>query len=233
MSIHIGANAGDIAKTVLLPGDPLRAKYVAEHFLENISCYNKVRGMFGYTGDYKGKRVSIQGTGMGTPSISIYVNELISEYNVTNLIRVGTCGSIQPGIGLRDIILVLTASTDSQVNKLRFQGMDYAPSASFSLIRRAYDTAIANQIDVKVGGVLTTDSFYHDEPKYWRVWAVYGVLALEMETSALYTLSAKLGVHALSILTVSDNMLSGEKATSEQRERSFTQMIELALEICE
>ena len=233
MSIHIGANAGDIAKTVLLPGDPLRAKYVAEHFLENISCYNKVRGMFGYTGDYKGKRVSIQGTGMGTPSISIYVNELISEYNVTNLIRVGTCGSIQPGIGLRDIILVLTASTDSQVNKLRFQGMDYAPSASFSLIRRAYDTAIANQIDVKVGGVLTTDSFYHDEPKYWRVWAVYGVLALEMETSALYTLSAKLGVNALSILTVSDNMLSGEKATSEQRERSFTQMIELALEICE
>ena len=151
MSIHIAAKPGDIAKTVLLPGDPLRAKYVAEQFLEDAVCYNEVRGMLGYTGTYRGKRVSVQGTGMGIPSISIYVNELIAEYGVKNLMRVGTCGSIQPTLGLKDVILAVTASTDSQVNKLRFHGADYAPAASFVLLKKAYDLAAEKQIAVKVG----------------------------------------------------------------------------------
>lgn len=233
MSIHIAAKPGDIAKTVLLPGDPLRAKYVAEHFLEDTVCYNEVRGMFGYTGTYRGKRVSVQGTGMGIPSISIYVNELIAEYGVKNLMRVGTCGSIQPDLGLKDVILAVTASTDSQVNKLRFQGADYAPAASFALLKKAYDLAAEKNIAVKVGPVLSTDTFYHDNPDSWKLWAEYGILGLEMETSALYTLGAKHHVNTLSILTVSDDIVTGGKATSEERESSFTQMLELALEVAE
>ena len=230
MSIHIGAKSGEIANTVLLPGDPLRAEHVAKKFLENTVCYNKVRGMYGFTGNYKGKRVSVQGTGMGIPSISIYVNELISDYNVTNLIRIGTCGSIQPTVGLKDIVLAMTASTDSQVNKLQFQGMDYAPSASFPLLKKTYDLAAERRIEAKVGGVLSTDRFYHEDPDYWKLWAQYGILALEMETSALYTLGARYSVNVLSILTVSDNILSGDRASSKEREKSFTQMIELALD---
>ncbi|MCZ6774970.1 MAG: purine-nucleoside phosphorylase [Ignavibacteria bacterium] len=230
MSIHIGAKSGEIANTVLLPGDPLRAEHVAKQFLENPVCYNKVRGMYGFTGNYKGKRVSVQGTGMGIPSISIYVNELISDYNVTNLIRIGTCGSIQSTVSLKDIVLAMTASTDSQVNKLQFQGMDYAPSASFPLLKKTYDLAAERHIETKVGCVLSTDRFYHDDPDYWKLWAQYGILALEMETSALYTLGARYSVNVLSILTVSDNILSGDRASSKEREKSFTQMIELALD---
>ena len=233
MSIHIAAKPGNIAKTVLLPGDPLRAKYVAEQFLEDAVCYNEVRGMLGYTGTYRGKRVSVQGTGMGIPSISIYVNELIAEYGVKNLMRVGTCGSIQPTLGLKDVILAVTASTDSQVNKLRFHGADYAPAASFVLLKKAYDLAAEKQIAVKVGPVLSTDTFYHDNPDYWKLWAEYGILGLEMETSALYTLGAKHHVNTLSILTVSDDIVTGDKATSEERESSFTQMLQLALEVAE
>ncbi|NIR48229.1 purine-nucleoside phosphorylase [candidate division KSB1 bacterium] len=233
MSVHIGAKKGEIADTVLLPGDPLRAKYVAEQFLKNATCYNEVRGMYGYTGEYKGKRISVQGTGMGIPSVSIYVNELISEYGAKNLIRIGSCGSIQPDLRLKDVILAMTASTDSQVNRLRFQGRDFAPSASFSLLKKAFDMAKAKQINVKVGNILSTDLFYHDDPDYWKLWAENGVLVIEMETSALYTLAAKFAVQALSILTVSDNILSGQKSTSEERERSFSQMIELALELKE
>lgn len=233
MSIHIAAKPGDIAKTVLLPGDPLRAKYVAEQFLEDAVCYNEVRGMLGYTGTYRGKRVSVQGTGMGIPSISIYVNELIAEYGVKNLMRVGTCGSIQPTLGLKDVILAVTASTDSQVNKLRFHGADYAPAASFVLLKKAYDLAAEKQIAVKVGPVLSTDTFYHDNPDYWKLWAEYGILGLEMETSALYTLGAKHHVNTLSILTVSDDIVTGDKATSAERESSFTQMLQLALEVAE
>lgn len=230
MSIHIGAKAGEIAETVLLPGDPLRAKYVAEHFLENSVCYNEVRGMFGFTGSYKGKRVSVQGTGMGIPSISIYVNELISEYKAKTLIRIGSCGSIQANLGLRDVILALAASTDSHINKLQFQGMDYAPAANFALLKKAHDLAAQRKIEVRVGNVLSTDRFYHDDSDYWKLWARYGILALEMESSALYTLAARHQVRALSILTVSDNILTGEKASSKERERSFNKMIELALD---
>jgi purine-nucleoside phosphorylase len=230
MSIHIAAKPGDIASTVLLPGDPLRAKYIAENFFEDAVCYNEVRGMYGFTGMYKGKRVSVQGTGMGIPSISIYVNELISEYQVTDLIRVGTCGGIRPDTRLRDVILAMSASTDSQINRLRFGGIDYAPTASFPLLKKAYDAASTRNIDVKVGPVFTSDSFYHDDPDYWRIWAAYGILAIEMETTALYTLAAKFHVHALSILTVSDDLVLDKQATSEERQTAFTQMMEIALE---
>lgn len=230
MSIHIGAKAGEIAKTVLLPGDPLRAKYIAENILEKANCYNEIRGMHGFTGTYKGKKVSVQGTGMGIPSISIYVSELISDYQVSNLIRVGTCGSIQSYLKLRDVILVMAASTDSQVNKLRFRGMDFAPSASFDLLQNAYEVARARKIPLKVGNVLSTDTFYDDNPDSWKIWAEYGILALEMETAALYTLAARFRANALSILTVSDEILSGKRASAGEREKSFARMVEIALE---
>lgn len=233
MSIHIGAKKGDIASTVLLPGDPLRAQYIAENFLTNSTCYNKVRGMYGYTGTYNGKRVSVQGTGMGIPSISIYVNELISSYEAKNLIRIGSCGSMQPNIKIRDVILAMSASTDSSINKIRFSGMDYASTANFDLLKKAYDIALKKDIKVKVGNILTTDTFYHDEPDSWKHWANYGVLAAEMETAALYTLAAKFKVNALSILTVSDSLVTREETTSEERQKTFNQMVEVALELIE
>ncbi len=233
MSIHIGAKEGEIANTVLLPGDPLRAQYVAENFLTNPTCYNEVRGMYGYTGTYKGKKVSVQGTGMGIPSISIYVNELISSYEVKNLIRIGSCGSMQSDIKIRDIILAMSVSTDSSINKIRFSGMDYAPTANFNLLKRAYDIALKKDIRVKVGSVLTTDTFYHDDPDSWRHWAKYGVLAVEMETAALYTLAAKFKVNALSILTASDSLVTRKETTSEERQKTFNQMVEIALELVE
>ena len=207
MSIHIGAKEGDIASTVLLPGDPLRAKYIAENFLTGTNCYNKVRGMYGYTGVYKGKRVSIQGTGMGIPSISIYLNELITSYKAKNLIRIGSCGSMQPDIKIRDVILAMSASTDSHINKIRFNGMDYAPTANYNLLKRAHDIASEKDIALKIGSVLTSDTFYNDDPNSWKHWANYGILAVEMETAVLYTLAAKFKVNALSILTVSDSQI--------------------------
>ncbi len=233
MSIHIGAKEGDIASTVLLPGDPLRAKYIAENFLTDAICYNEVRGMYGYTGAYKGKRVSIQGTGMGVPSISIYLNELITSYKAQNLIRIGSCGSMQADIKIRDVILAMSASTDSHINKLRFNGMDYAPTANFNLLKRAYDIALEKNISVKIGSVLTSDAFYQDDPNSWKHWANYGILAVEMETAALYTLAAKFKVNALSILTVSDSLVTREETTSEERQKTFNQMVEVALELLE
>jgi purine-nucleoside phosphorylase len=233
MSIHIGAKEGDIASTVLLPGDPLRAKYIAENFLTDAICYNKVRGMYGYTGTYKGKGISIQGTGMGIPSISIYVNELITNYKAKNLIRIGSCGSMQADIKIRDVILAMSASTDSHINKIRFNGMDYAPTANFNLLKRAYDIALEKDISVKVGSVLTSDTFYKDDPNSWKHWANYGILAVEMETAVLYTLAAKFKVNALSILTVSDSLVTREETTSEERQKTFNQMVEVALELAE
>lgn len=231
MSIHIGAKEGKIATTVLLPGDPLRAKYIAENFLNNATCYNEIRGMYGYSGTYKGKRVSIQGTGMGVPSLSIYLNELITSYKAKNLIRIGSCGSMQPDIKIRDIILAMSASTDSHINKIRFNGKDYASTANFNLLKKAYDIALEKDIPVKVGSVLTTDTFYHDDPNSWKHWANYGVLAVEMETAALYTLAAKYKVNALSILTVSDSLVTREETTSEERQKTFNPMVEVALEL--
>ena len=233
MSIHIGAKEGDIASTVLLPGDPLRAKYIAKNFLTDAICYNEVRGMYGYTGNYKGKRISVQGTGMGIPSISIYVNELITNYKAKNLIRIGSCGSMQADIRIRDVILAMSASTDSSINKIRFHGMDYASAANFDLLKRAYDIALEKNIPVKVGSVLTTDTFYHDDPDSWKHWANYGILAVEMETAVLYTLAAKFQVNALSILTVSDSLVTREETTSEERQKTFNQMAEVALELAE
>lgn len=230
MSIHIGAKPGDIAETILLPGDPLRARYVAENFLENAVCYNQVRGMLGFTGTYRGKQVSVQGTGMGLPSHSIYVHELIADYGVKNLIRIGTCGAIQPEIKLREIILAMAASTDSQMNKKRFHGMDYAPSAHFALLQKTYETALKMNLPVHVGNILSSDSFYQDDPNHWQPWADYGVLAIEMEASALYTLAAKFKVNALAILSVSDNLVTQELESSQARETAMTQMMELALE---
>lgn len=233
MSIHIAAKQGDIANTILLPGDPLRAKFVAETFLEDIVCYNEVRGMFGFTGTYKGKRVSVQGTGMGIPSISIYANELITEYGVQNLIRIGTCGAMQEDIHLKDVILAMSASTDSSMNKIRFNNMDFAPTASFPLLLRAYNNAVKADIPVKVGNIFSTDTFYGDNPDDWKHWAEFGVLAVEMEAAALYTLAAKYKVNALAILTVSDSLITHELSTAEERQKTFRKMIEIALETAE
>lgn len=233
MSIHIGAKENQIANTVLLPGDPLRAKYIADNYLENAICYNEVRGMYGFTGDYKGKRVSVQGTGMGVPSISIYVNELITSYNVKNLVRIGTCGAMQNDIQIRDVILAMSASTDSNINKIRFNGRDFAPTASFKLLHKAYEAAKNKDMSVKVGNVLTSDTFYDDNPDSWKIWARFGVMAVEMETAALYTLAAKYGVDALSVLTVSDSIVTGEGTSSQEREKTFMKMVEIALELAD
>ncbi|MEH7344507.1 purine-nucleoside phosphorylase [Bacillus sp. JJ1532] len=229
MSIHIGAKENEVAETVLLPGDPLRAKYIAETFLENAKCYNEVRNMFGYTGTYKGHPISVQGTGMGVPSISIYINELMQSYNVQNLIRVGTCGAIQKDVKVRDVILAMTASTDSQMNRITFGGVDYAPTANFDLLKRAYEAGVQKGLQLKVGSVFTADMFYNDNSELEK-WAKYQILAIEMETSALYTLAAKFDRKALSVLTVSDHILTGEETTAEERQTTFNEMIEVALE---
>ena len=229
MSVHIAAKKGDIAETVLLPGDPLRAKWIAETFLENPECYNTVRGMYGYTGTYKGKRVSVQGTGMGVPSISIYVNELIREYGVKNLIRVGSAGSYQEDVKVRDIVIAMSSSTNSGINKLRFNGADFAPTASFELFMKAVDTAKEKGIKVKAGNVMTSDEFYQDNFEDYKKWAAFGVLCVEMETAGLYTIAAKYGVNALTILTISDSLVTGEETTSEERQSTFNEMMEIAL----
>lgn len=230
MSIHIEAKQGEIAETILLPGDPLRAKYIAETFLEDATCYNNVRGMLGFTGTYKGKRVSVQGTGMGIPSISIYVNELIQSYGVKNLIRVGTCGGIQKDVKVRDVILAITSCTDSNINRLTFPGFDFAPCANFDLLKKAYEAGIEKGLHVRVGNVLTADVFYRESMDMVKKLGDYGVLAIEMETTALYTLAAKYGVNALSVLTVSDHIFTGEETTAEERQTTFNDMITIALE---
>ncbi|KMK77395.1 purine-nucleoside phosphorylase [Alkalihalobacillus pseudalcaliphilus] len=229
MSVHIGAKQGDIAETILLPGDPLRAKYIAETYLENPVCYNEVRGMLGYTGTYKGQRISVQGTGMGVPSISIYATELMQEYGVKNLIRVGTCGAIQEDVKVRDVILAMSASTDSQMNRNTFGVVDYAPTANFDLLKKAYDEGVAKGLNLKVGNVFTADIFYNENAEH-KKWADHGILAIEMETAALYTLAAKFKRNALSVLTVSDHILTGEETTSEERQTTFNEMMEVALE---
>ncbi|MED4203669.1 purine-nucleoside phosphorylase [Neobacillus mesonae] len=230
MSVHINAKQGEIAENILLPGDPLRAKYIAETFLEDVVCYNEVRGMLGFTGTYKGEKVSVQGTGMGLPSLSIYVNELIREYGVKNLIRVGSCGAIQKDMHVRDVVLAMTASTDSNINRLTFSGVDYAPCAHFGLLNKAFQIGTNQGINLKVGNVLSADVFYRDSMDLVQKLADYGVLAVEMETTALYTLAAKYGAQALSILTVSDHIFSGEDTTAEERQTSFNDMVTIALE---
>ena len=230
MSVHIAAKNGEIADTVLLPGDPKRAKWIAENFLENAVCYTDIRGMLGFTGTYKGKRISVQGTGMGIPSMSIYITELMKDYGVKTLIRVGSAGSYQEDIKIRDIVVALSTSTDSNINNRRFKGASFAPTVNFDLLSKVLKTAEEKNIKIKAGNILTSDEFYNDDPTYFKKWAEFGVLAVEMETAALYTLASKYKARALSILTISDSLVSPEITSSEEREKTFNEMIELALE---
>ena len=230
MSIHIGAKLGDIAETVLLPGDPKRAKWIAENYLENPFCYTDIRGMLGFTGTYKGKKVSVQGTGMGIPSISIYITELMKDYGVKNLIRIGSAGSYQKDIKVRDVVIAMSTSTDSNINNRRFYGGNFSPTANFELFSLALKVAEEKNIKIKAGNVLTSDEFYNDDSDYYKKWADFGILAVEMETAGLYTLAAKYKAKALSILTISDSLVSSEITSAEEREKTFSEMIELALE---
>ncbi|TWO32761.1 purine-nucleoside phosphorylase [Seonamhaeicola sediminis] len=231
MSVHIEAKQGEIAETILLPGDPLRAKWIAETFLENPVCFNKVRGMLGYTGTYKRKAVSVMGTGMGVPSISIYVHELINEYGVKNLIRVGSAGSYQEHVKIRDVVLAMAASSNSGLNELRFGGADYAPTANFDLFQKAVEAAKTKNITIKAGNIFTSDEFYADDFESYKKWSKFGVLCVEMETAGLYTIASKHNVNALSILTISDSLVTGERLSSKDRETTFKDMINIALEL--
>ncbi len=233
MSLHIEAKAGEIAETILLPGDPLRAKFVAENMMEDAVCYNKVRGMLGYTGYYKGKRVSIQGTGMGMPSVGIYVNELINDYGVKNLMRVGTCGAIKEDLKVGQVILAMSASGDTSSNRLMFSDMDFAATADFSLLMHAYNKAQELGIHTLQGSIFSTDNFYKDSMEDWQIWARHGVLAAEMESQMLYTIASRFGRKALTIVTVSDNIITGASSSAKDREQSYTDMMKIALEIAE
>lgn len=222
---------GIIAETVLLPGDPLRAKFIAENFLEHAVQFNTVRNMFGYTGNYKGKKVSVMGTGMGIPSIGIYSYELIHFYNVKNLIRIGSCGAFQDNVKVRDIVMGMSASTNSNYGSQYDLPGTYAPTASWKLLKKAVDVAQEKGIEPKVGNILSSDIFYDEDPQSWKKWSNMGVLAVEMEAAALYMNAARAGVNALCILTVSDSLVTHEATSSEERQNSFTQMMEIALEV--
>lgn len=232
MSVHIEAKKGEIAPVALMPGDPLRAKYIAETFLENAKCHNQVRGMLGFTGTYKGKPVSVQGSGMGVPSFAIYATELIQDYDVKTIIRIGTCGAIQHDVKLRDVLIAQAVCTDSSLNTNRFPGYAFAPIGNFDLIKTAYDIGMEKKLNLRVGNILCSDIFYtedNDKETMLKLGA-YGVLAVEMETAALYTLAAKHQINGLAMFTVSDHILTGEATTSEERQLTFNDMIEVALE---
>ena len=222
---------GIIAESVLLPGDPLRAKFIAENFLDDVVQFNEVRNMFGFTGTYKGKKVSVMGTGMGMPSIGIYSYELIHFYGVKNLIRVGTAGAMQEYVKIRDIVLAMSASTNSNYAAQYNLPGTYAPTASWKLLEKAARMAESKGLDIKVGNILSSDIFYDDDKESWKKWAKMGVLAVEMEAAALYMNAAKAGVDALCILTISDSLVTHEATTSEERQKTFTKMIELALDV--
>ena len=228
---HIGATNESIAKTVLLPGDPLRAKFIAERYLAEAVQFNAVRNMFGFTGTYQGKPVSVMGSGMGIPSIGIYSYELIHFYGVKRLIRVGSCGSFQADLKVRDVVIGLSASTNSNYASQFALPGTYAPSASWSLIKQAVAVAEKKGIEVRVGNILSSDIFYDDNREAWKQWAKMGVLAVEMEAAALYMNAARAGVEALCILTVSDSLVTHEATTAEERQSSFNQMVEIALEL--
>jgi purine-nucleoside phosphorylase len=231
MSTHIGAKPGEIAERVLMPGDPLRAKWIAETYLDDAKCYSTVRGMLGFTGRWSGVEVSVQGSGMGMPSASIYAHELINDYGVKTLIRVGSCGAITDDLNLRDVIAASGSSTDSNMNRVRFDGLiDYAPVADFGLLRTSVEVAQRRGVPVRVGSVLAADAFYTDRPDLYDRLADYGVLAVEMESAALYTIAARFKARALTLLTVSDHIKTGERTTAQEREQTFSQMVEIALD---
>lgn len=231
MSTHINAaSTGDIAETILLPGDPLRAKYIAENYLTSPKLYNEIRGMLGYTGTYKGVPVSVQGTGMGMPSMGIYSWELITEYHVQNLIRIGTAGSFHEDIKIKDIVLGVAASTDSNyAHAFKLPGT-YAPCASYKLLSKARDASEKLNIPFKAGNIVSCDVFY-EFGDWWKKWAEMGVMAVEMEAAALYMNAAYNRVNALAMMTISDHFVTGERSTAEERQQSFTHMMELALEM--
>ncbi len=228
---HNSAKKGEIAETILLPGDPLRAKFIAETFLEDVTQFNSIRNMFGYTGTYKGKKVSVMGTGMGVPSIGIYSYELIHFYGVKNLIRVGSCGAFDENLKLYDVIIAQGACTDSNYADQYDLPGTYSAIASYDLLSKAVKSAEDKGVDVHVGNILTSDVFYSQKEDSWKKWAKMGVLAAEMETYALYCNAASAGVNALTILTVSDSIAKGEETSPEERQKSFTKMMEIALEL--
>lgn len=230
MTIHIGATVGDVSETVLLPGDPYRAKWAAETFLSKPRLINDVRGMLGFTGVWNGNPVTIHGSGMGMPSLSIYVNELIRDYGVKTLIRIGSTGGMQEKTRLRDIVLAMTCSTISTPSGSIFRGVNYAPCASWDLLRAAADAADTRSVPVHIGGIYSSDTFYDERPDLNEQLTRHGVLAVEMETAELYTLAARYGCRALAILTVSDHLATGEALPPDQREKSFGDMVEIALE---
>lgn len=231
MSTHIGAQPGEIAERVLMPGDPLRAKWIAETYLKDATCYSTVRGMLGFTGSWQGVAVSVQGSGMGMPSASIYAHELINEYGVRTLIRVGSCGALADELQLHDVVAAIGSATDSNMNRVRFDGLvDYAPVADFGLLRTAVEVAQRRGIALRVGPVLAADAFYTDRPDLYDRLADYGVLAVEMESAALYTIAARYRARALTVLTVSDHIKRGEKLSAQDREQTFAQMVEVALD---
>jgi purine-nucleoside phosphorylase len=230
MTVHIGAKPGDIAETVLLPGDPYRAKWAAENFLDDAVCVNNVRGMLGFTGNWHGRRVTIQGSGMGMPSLSIYANELIRDYGAQTLIRIGSCGGMQPNVGLRDIILAMTCSSISTPSRGIFRELAFAPCADFGLLTAAHAAALARGLSPHVGGIYSSDVFYDERPDLNDQMQRHGILGVEMEAAELYTLAARYGRRALAVLTVSDHLLTHESLPAEDRERSFSDMVLIALE---
>jgi purine-nucleoside phosphorylase len=230
MTVHIGAKPGEIAETVLLPGDPYRAKWAAEAFLKDAVLINQVRGMLGFTGTWKGNRVTIQGSGMGMPSLSIYVNELIRDYGARTLIRIGSCGGMQESVKVRDIVIAMTASTLSTPSRGIFRDLNFAPVADFSLLRAAVAAAEAKGVPTHVGGIYSSDVFYDERPDLNEQMTRHGILGVEMEAAELYILAARYQRQALAILTVSDHLLTGEALPSADRERSFGDMVEVALE---
>jgi purine-nucleoside phosphorylase len=229
MTIHIGANKDDIADVVLMPGDPYRAKWAAETFLTGATCINEVRGMLGFTGEWNGHRVTIQGSGMGMPSMSIYANELIRDFDVQTLIRIGSCGGMQDRVKVRDVILAQTASTIATPSSTIFRELNYAPSADFDLLHKAFHAAEKMDVDVHVGGIYSSDTFYDERSDLNKEMQRHGILGVEMEAAELYTLAARYGRRALGVMTVSDHLLTGEALPAYQRERSFGDMVDIAL----
>jgi purine-nucleoside phosphorylase len=227
---HIGANVNDFAQTVLMPGDPLRAQYIAENFLDDARQVTGVRNMFGFTGTYKGKPVSIMASGMGIPSMSIYARELIVSYDVKNLIRIGTCGGISKDIKIRDVIFAQGASTDSNVNRTRVRGYDFAAIADFDLLEKGVQAARTLDIEAKVGNVFTTDTFYQADPTFYDELDKLGIMAVDMETAGLYGVAAEYGANAMALFTVSDHVITGEALPAEDRQNTFNEMVKIALE---
>ena len=232
MSTHINAaNKGDIAESVLLPGDPLRAKYIAENFLDGAVCYTNIRNMYGFTGTYRGVPVSVQGTGMGMPSMGIYSWELITEYGAQNLIRIGTAGSFHEDIKIKDVVLGIAASTDSNYQHAFNIPGNFAPNASWELLKKAMEVNKDLGLSVTAGNIVSCDVFYETEPDWWKKWAKMGVMAVEMEAAALYMNAAYNGVNALAMMTITDHFVTGEKATTEERTTANDDMVRLALGI--